>query len=132
MGKKICSLDTGVSVYKKTSNHFDYYICMNSNNISEYKIYVGFPFENLDNFIEEDIAYFIMEVYNKINQNNDCNIVYLLPSIDMNLYKEATSDNDEKLYIDLFSNICNMTTNAYKYLRKTDDVKIIQIITIIR
>ena len=132
MGKKICSLDTGVSVYKKTSNHFDYYICMNSNNISEYKIYVGFPFENLDNFIEEDIAYFITEVYNKINQNNDCNIVYLLPSIDMNLYKEATSDNDEKLYIDLFSNIYNMTTNAYKYLRKTDDVKINQIITIIR
>ena len=105
---------------------------MNDNACLEYKIYIGFPFINLNELIDDDIASFMLDIYNSINPNNNSNIIYLLPSIDMDLYKEATMENDDKLYIDLFSKICNVTNNAYKYLRKTDDVKINQMITIIR
>jgi len=132
MGRKIISLDNGVSIYQKTIKQSNYYLCLNENNVSEYKIYIGFPSANLDEFFDNDIISEMVSVYDKISSLDNGNIVYLLPSIDMDIYKEATSENDDKLYMNLFMKICNMTNSAYKFLNKSDSNKMNQVITIVK
>ena len=133
MGELIANLEN-YSIYKAYNDKAgDYYLCVPNNNIVGCQIFLGFNDKELDTLSNDDIISMINDINNMIlNINN--NSIYVIPNIPLSILKQATLENDDRMYLDILNNkIQPITQDVYNMLIKNgiNSKKINQVIQII-
>ena len=133
MGELIANLEN-YSIYKAYNDKAgDYYLCVPNNNIVSCQIFLGFNDMELDNLSNDEIISIINDI-NSMIMNINNNSMYIIPNIPLSLLKQATIENDDRMYLDILNNkIQPITQDVYNMLIKNgiNTKKINQVIQIV-
>ena len=133
MGELIANLES-YSIYKAYNDKAgDYYLCVPNNNIVSCQIFLGFNDMELDNLSNDEIISMINDI-NSMIMNINNNSMYVIPNISLSILKQATLENDDRMYLDILNNkIQPITSDVYNMLIKNgiNTKKINQVIQII-
>lgn len=128
MGKLIASFgDYDIykeSIYDSEQKRFNYYVGIPYGVIDEYEMFLGFPSESFNASSDTEIIEEIKKVVDEIKGFHK-QWVYVLPDIPHALLEEATLENDNRMYNDIFLNkVCPVTSCVYAMLDKKVNSKI--------
>ena len=133
MGELIANLES-YSIYKAYNDKAgDYYLCVPNNNIVSCQIFLGFNDMELDSLSNEQIISMINDI-NSMIMNINNNSMYVIPNISLSILKQATLENDDRMYLDILNNkIQPITSDVYNMLIKNgiNTKKINQVIQIV-
>lgn len=107
-----------------------YYLCVPNQIVEIYQLYVGFPKSNLMNCSKDEVINEIKNVYDHIYKKYNASL-YALPNIDSREINEAASENDHKLYANLFDKIQSMTADINNIMNKNKN-KLNQVISFVK
>lgn len=101
----------------------NYYLCIPNNNSSFYHLFFGFTLLKLDSLTEEELHNEIRKISDSLNYSYN-NAIYVLPIINPDILKDASLENDDRLYNKLLkkyiqpitSDIYNMFLSEKKHI----------------
>ena len=118
MGELIANLEN-YSIYKSYVNDdISYYLCVPNGSMSKCQIVLGFSDKSLDSLSKDDLISKISEVNDIVfNLNNES--IYAIPNISELEFKNATTENDNRLYENILNKIIHpITQDIYNMLIK--------------
>lgn len=118
MGELITNLEN-YSIYKSYVNDdISYYICIPNENMSKCQITLGFSDKNLSSLSKKNLIVKICEISDKLfDLNNES--IYVIPNINELEFKNATLENDNRLYENILNKIIHpITQDIYNMLIK--------------
>ena len=122
----ILSLDN-YTIYKSNN----YYICIPKSKSIHYHIFISFSMKNLNTLPQNELIKEIRKVSDSINYTYK-NGIYILPIVDPKILKEATIENDDRLYNKILNNIILPITNEVYQILTKQNIKINQTINMIK
>lgn len=118
------SFNNDYSIYELNANNsHKYYLSMPNKNIDTCQLYIGFPTIDMNSFDKEQTIDEINK-YAKIIHKLDPNGLYLFSNLSFNELKEASNDNDNKLYNILLNKLHFITKDAYDAITINNSVTI--------
>lgn len=116
MGEIIETFDNYIIYKFVRENIGTYYLCVPTRNVDEYSMYVGFPNREFGNLSNDEIISEINKVSSVVTSLN-INGVYVLPVIPYTDLVQASLENDDNAYRDIFWNkVTPITTEIYTML----------------
>ena len=108
-----------------------YHMCLPNQDVSIYKMYLGFPTQDTDNEPTYEIKNEIERIYDMLYKINSTS-VYVFCDIDYKALAEAANDNDNLLYNQLLTGIHDVTRDAFSLLNRNNAVQVDQTIMAIK
>ena len=124
--------ENNYTIYQCSNEVMGYYfLCLPNNLVDTYQLYVGFSKKDLSNTSKNILLRDIRSIYDVIYKSNK-SAIYVIPNIDMKEMKEASMENDDKLYKSLYKKVSSMTMSVNKFITKYKGKKIDQVIKMIK
>ncbi len=128
-GKMLRQFDKYSLYEMNAANYQKYYMCLPNEETFDLQMVIDFPEKEINDISDatERDNRKITEIEKVCNSlyGSKINYIYLLPDVTTYDFKEATTDNDDRAYMQLMNEIRTYTTSAKAYLESAKNVKIL-------